>query len=179
MQNIPSYSTKAPVDTTKKGPSPQNYKIVKCKYWEKEGTCRYGTLCTFAHGDTEVRSKTENIMLTNQQPMGFYDMNNQMPSDMNQMGGMNGMNGMNGMGGMNGMSGMNDPNMFNNAPFNMMNPYAMGFDQNMMMSQMMGFPQNVYDPNLMMNQMNPNYAANFNNMQEHYQNQSGKAGTNV
>jgi len=161
MQNIPSYSTKAPIDTTKKGPSPQNYKIVKCKYWEKEGTCRYGTLCTFAHGETEIRSKTENMMMTGQTPMGLYDMNNMMPSDMNLVG------------------GMNDPNMMNPAAFNMMNPYAMGFDPNLMMNQMMGFPQNVYDPNLMMNQMNPNFGANFNNMQGSYQNQSGKTGTNV
>lgn len=33
----------------KRGPNPQNYKIVKCKYYERDGTCRYGTLCSFAH----------------------------------------------------------------------------------------------------------------------------------
>lgn len=33
----------------KRGPNPQNYKIVKCKYFERDGTCRYGTLCSFAH----------------------------------------------------------------------------------------------------------------------------------
>ena len=60
--------------TEKKGPNLQNYKIVKCKYWEKEGTCRYGTLCTFAHGDTEVRSKTDNLLLNTPQ-MGYDYMN--------------------------------------------------------------------------------------------------------
>ena len=28
-----------------------NFKIVKCKNWEKDGTCKYGVHCTFAHGD--------------------------------------------------------------------------------------------------------------------------------
>lgn len=113
-------------ETDKKGPNLQNYKIVKCKYWEKDGTCRYGTLCTFAHGDTEMRTKTDNLML-NQGTMGFYD----------QMGGMQGM-----MPGMQG--GQFDPNMA------MMNPYMMGFDPNMMMGGMgmMGMPQG-FDPNMM------------------------------
>jgi hypothetical protein len=119
----------------KKGPNPGNYKIVKCKYWEKDGTCRYGTLCTFAHGDTEVRSKTDNLLIQGNQGMGFYDP-------------MQGMQGM----------GYSDPNL-------MMNPYTMGFDPNLMMSMgqggMMGFPQG-FDPNLMMNPMgmgmnNPNF----------------------
>ena len=53
----------------RKGPNPQNYKIVKCKYWEKDGTCRYGTLCTFAHGDAELRSKTDNIAFAQNEQM--------------------------------------------------------------------------------------------------------------
>jgi hypothetical protein len=103
-------------------------------------------------------------MLTQQQPMGFYDMNNQQPnSDMNQMASM-------------------QDSMF--PPFNMMNPYAMGFDPNMMMnpSMMMGFPQGAYDPNLMMNQINPNYTAGFNVPSGNFQNQGGnhsKNGTNL
>lgn len=28
---------------------------------ENEGTCRYGSLCTFAHGDKEIRTKSQNI----------------------------------------------------------------------------------------------------------------------
>ena len=54
----------------KKGPNTQNYKIVKCKYWEKDGTCRYGTLCTFAHGDNELRTKSDNMMMGNMNSMG-------------------------------------------------------------------------------------------------------------
>ena len=30
--------------------NPLNYKIVKCKNFEKEGTCKYGAMCSFAHG---------------------------------------------------------------------------------------------------------------------------------
>ena len=38
-----------------------NYKIVKCKNWEKDNTCKYGAKCTFAHGDAELRNKSDNI----------------------------------------------------------------------------------------------------------------------
>ena len=38
-----------------------NYKIVKCKNWEKDKTCKYGAKCTFAHGDSELRNKSDNI----------------------------------------------------------------------------------------------------------------------
>lgn len=41
--------------------NPLNYKIVKCKNFEKEGTCKYGVHCSFAHGDAELRNKTENL----------------------------------------------------------------------------------------------------------------------
>ncbi len=114
---------------SKKGPNLQNFKIVKCKYWEKDGTCRYGTLCTFAHGDTEIRTKTDNLLL-NQGQAGYYDMQGMQMNP--------------------NMQGMQyDPNMMP-----MMNPYMMGFDPNMMMSSgMMGVPQG-FDPNAM--SMNPN-----------------------
>ena len=38
-----------------------NYKIVKCKNWEKDKTCKYGAHCTFAHGDSELRNKADNL----------------------------------------------------------------------------------------------------------------------
>ena len=38
-----------------------NYKIVKCKNWEKDKTCKYGSHCTFAHGDEELRNKSDNM----------------------------------------------------------------------------------------------------------------------
>ena len=38
-----------------------NYKIVKCKNWEKDKTCKYGAHCTFAHSDQELRNKTDNL----------------------------------------------------------------------------------------------------------------------
>lgn len=34
-----------------------NYKIVKCKNFEKDGACKYGSHCSFAHGDNELRTK--------------------------------------------------------------------------------------------------------------------------
>ena len=57
----------------KKTPNPLNYKIVKCKYWEKDGTCRYGTLCTFAHGNSELRSKNDNIAITQNEQFGNFN----------------------------------------------------------------------------------------------------------
>ena len=72
-----------------------NYKIVKCKNWEKDGTCKYGVHCTFAHGDKDLRNKGENIFQMNNPMMMIpmmYDMNS-VPimmspppgMDMNQM----------------------------------------------------------------------------------------------
>jgi hypothetical protein len=55
-----------------------NYKIVKCKNWEKDGTCKYGVHSTFAHGDKDLRNKGENLYSMNNQMMMIpmmYDMN--------------------------------------------------------------------------------------------------------
>lgn len=52
-----------------------NYKIVKCKNWEKDRTCKYGAHCTFAHGDSELRNKAENL----------YQMNSSFPMMMPMM----------------------------------------------------------------------------------------------
>ena len=71
-----------------------NYKIVKCKNFEKDGTCKYGQHCTFAHGDKDLRNKTENMYQMNNPMMIMpfpYPMDGQfqvmMPQgvDMNQM----------------------------------------------------------------------------------------------
>jgi len=42
-----------------------NYKIVKCKNFEKDGTCKYGDHCTFAHGEKEIRNKAQNLYQIN------------------------------------------------------------------------------------------------------------------
>ena len=94
----------------KKGLNAQNYKIVKCKYFEKDGSCRYGSLCTFAHGDEDLRTKSDNIIATQAQ------MNNQMFSPM--------------------AMGMNNP-MFMNMKMQQ-NPYLV--DPQMMMMGMTGDP---------------------------------------
>jgi len=71
-----------------------NYKIVKCKNWEKDGNCKYGIHCTFAHGDAEIRNKNDNLyqmqpaMGVMMQPF-MFDMNTMM-----QMGQMNQFQGM-------------------------------------------------------------------------------------
>ena len=71
-----------------------NYKIAKCKNWEKEGSCKYGAFCTFAHGNNELRNKSDN-MIQMQPGMGMmvqpFMMN--MESVM-QLGQMNQLQGM-------------------------------------------------------------------------------------
>ncbi len=71
-----------------------NYKIVKCKNWEKDGTCKYGAHCTFAHGDKELRNKSQNLYQMNSPMMMIPMMNEMYPipmmmpapgMDMNQM----------------------------------------------------------------------------------------------
>lgn len=66
---------------TKTAPNPSNFKIVKCKNWETSGNCKYGSVCTFAHGDTELRTKSENTQQMNENAVimdtGF------MPNTMN------------------------------------------------------------------------------------------------
>ncbi len=54
-----------------------NYKIVRCKNWDKDGTCKYGIHCTFAHGDKELRNKSQNIYQMNN-PMMVMPMMNEM-----------------------------------------------------------------------------------------------------
>eukprot|EP00340_Litonotus_pictus_P008314 CAMPEP_0170519614 /NCGR_PEP_ID=MMETSP0209-20121228/4967_1 /TAXON_ID=665100 ORGANISM="Litonotus pictus, Strain P1" /NCGR_SAMPLE_ID=MMETSP0209 /ASSEMBLY_ACC=CAM_ASM_000301 /LENGTH=195 /DNA_ID=CAMNT_0010805551 /DNA_START=141 /DNA_END=728 /DNA_ORIENTATION=+ len=44
----------------KQPPNPSNFKIVKCKNWETNNSCKYGSVCTFAHGDNELRTKSDN-----------------------------------------------------------------------------------------------------------------------
>ena len=70
-----------------------NYKIVKCKNWEKDKTCKYGAHCTFAHGDNDLRTKSDNLYMGTSIPVMIpyqYDMNPMgmmMPPnmDINQM----------------------------------------------------------------------------------------------
>ena len=79
-----------------------NYKIVKCKNWEKDQNCKYGSKCTFAHGDSELRNKADNISHMNQPIplMPFMIDQNGMPImmqpgtgfDFNQMQMMGNMN---------------------------------------------------------------------------------------
>lgn len=66
-----------------------NFKIVKCKNWEKDKTCKYGAHCTFAHGDNELRNKADNLYQM-QSSMGM--MMQPVMLDMNTMMQMNLMN---------------------------------------------------------------------------------------
>ena len=65
-----------------------NYKIVKCKNWDKDKTCKYGSHCTFAHGDEELRNKSDNLMQM-QSNMGMGVMFQPMVMDINTMMQMN------------------------------------------------------------------------------------------
>ena len=62
-----------------------NYKIVKCKNWDKDGTCKYGAHCTFAHGDAELRNKTDNLYQFNPQMQFMMPMMIPQGMDINQM----------------------------------------------------------------------------------------------
>ena len=101
----------------KKGLNAQNYKIVKCKYFEKDGSCRYGSLCTFAHGDEDLRTKSDNIMATQAQ------LSNPMFNPL--------------------AMGMNNPMLMNmkmqQSPY-MVDPQMMMMDPNVMMNMNMNNP---------------------------------------
>lgn len=45
--------------TTSKEPNYNNYKTVKCKYYELN-ICKNGDNCTFAHGDDELKPLVRN-----------------------------------------------------------------------------------------------------------------------
>ena len=63
-----------------------NYKIVKCKNWDKDGTCKYGAHCTFAHGDDELRNKADNLYQFNPSMQFMMPMMIPTPNmDVNQM----------------------------------------------------------------------------------------------
>ena len=62
-----------------------NYKIVKCKNYEKDGTCKYGAHCTFAHGDEELRNKADNLYQFNPSMPLMLPMILPAGMDMNQM----------------------------------------------------------------------------------------------
>ena len=100
--NMPSFNNK--INNNKKNSF--NYKIAKCKNWEQDGTCKYGIHCTFAHGDNELRNKSDN-MIQMQPGMGMMIqpfMMNMQP--VMQMGQMNQLQGID-LGFNPGMMGMN------------------------------------------------------------------------
>jgi len=80
------------INKNKKTPNPQNFKIVKCvnfetrKCWfiKLDGSCKYGSACTYAHGDSELRNKDQNqyYNIENNNPM-FYQNSNLMNYDQN------------------------------------------------------------------------------------------------
>ena len=112
-----------------------NYKIVKCKNWEKDKTCKYGAHCTFAHGDTELRNKSDNLMQM-QSNMGMGIMFPPMMMDMNTMMQMNPQ--------MQGMPMIIDPTQ-------MMNMGTMGNGGNMGMP---AIPNNMMNNNPGMQDLN-------------------------
>ncbi len=112
--------------TKKQPPNPSNFKIVKCKNFEQTGTCKYGSVCTFAHGDNELRTKSDNNLQMSENVImdtGFnqMQMNPLLMQDPNliwslllQQQSMMGGVDMSQMGGM-------DMSMFNNMNMNNMN----------------------------------------------------------
>ena len=63
-----------------------NYKIVKCKNWEKDKSCKYGAHCTYAHGEEELRNKADNLYQMNPTfPLMMPKITNPQNIDMTQM----------------------------------------------------------------------------------------------
>ena len=95
--------------------NPLNYKIAKCKNFEKDGTCKYGYHCTFAHGDADLRQKSDNMNMFQMNPqMNMPMMFNPMmmdPMALNMMGAM--PMGMPMQGQIPNMQGTDQPNMPN------------------------------------------------------------------
>lgn len=153
------------LDSSKKSPNLQNYKIVKCKYWDKEGTCRYGSLCTFAHGETEIRSKTDNLLMTPTMDYGYPQMD---PNMMNPM--------------MNPYAMGFDPYMMMGMP--PMSSFQTGYDPNMMNPNFMNpniMPPNMMNPNLMYGNPNPSQQSSTPNYPNPYiqqQNPSSNSNSN-
>ena len=174
----PNSFSENPIDFSKNQKNIINYKIVKCKNWEKDGSCKYGKYCTFAHGDNDLRSKNENLyqiqpqimynpfidpMMLQMQMMNNFDGNkmqnmnqimngqvdqNQLMMRMNLNGNNNNMN-MNNMN-MNNMNNMNMNNMnMNNMNMNNMNNMNIN---NMNMNNMNNFGLNNFE----MNNLNEN-----------------------
>ena len=89
MNNMQNFNQMQMANVGKAQNNILNYKIVKCKNFEKDGTCKYGQHCTFAHGDKEIRNKSEN-MFQAANPMMFmpfpYPMDGNMPYFINQQG---------------------------------------------------------------------------------------------
>lgn len=158
---------------TKTAPNPSNFKIVKCKNWESSGNCKYGSVCTFAHGDTELRTKSENTQQLSENTVmmetGFVPntINPYLMQDPNMFYNMMMQQQMMGMG--NNMNpdmmknmGMDMGNMgYGNIPNN--NLGGMGHDgvnlndNNMFFG---GIPDQNYGMN---NMINPNTNNNFDN----------------
>ena len=134
-------------DQGKKVPNPQNYKIVLCKNFEKEGICKYESFCTFAHGDSELRSKVDNSLLTQQIPFNPQFMYPQMtPQDFQLMNNFQMMPQQN-------IYDINQMYQFQNIPPEMMmnnpNDNNMPFPQNMSnLNNLNANNLNFYQPNI-------------------------------
>jgi len=169
----------------KQPPNPSNFKIVKCKNWETNNSCKYGSVCTFAHGDNELRTKSDNNLQMSENAItmdtGFMPMQGnpylmQDPSyiynlmlqqqmyDMQSGGTAPHQQGVFPQQPQQQQGGMGEVNLND-----MNNPYFMGMNNMMQpqdpnqMSQMNTMNNmNMSNPNNLNDNMNPNF--NNNNM---------------
>ena len=57
-----------------------NFKTQLCKFFEKEGKCKFGKNCQFAHGESELRKPYEMMSQENAPALMKNQMNNNGPN---------------------------------------------------------------------------------------------------
>lgn len=69
--------------------NPLNYKTAKCRNFEQTGVCKYGSRCSFAHSDAELRTRMDNLNQMNRSLPNSLMMDYNIPQEQLGMAGLN------------------------------------------------------------------------------------------